>query len=482
MTHPLELVERARDGDLSHFERREVDAHLSICPSCRAYAAELARNDALLARREPQLEAPALRMREGRTFGWTTAIAVAAFLAVVITTAIGIGSDRAARPLPSLSTGSTTPPSAGSVARAANSPAPTSTAFAGEPTTTTGVRVNALPGLHGNWLFTEKIVSNASHTAGELQVWALSVDGGAPRLAFAYEVRLGGVPEATLDSTPYLRRLFSPDGAQVVVSVAGQLVVIDLPSGQARRLAVTGYFPSWSKDGSQIAFVFDKPVAGAATPERHIGVVLATGGPVRDLGVGEAQVEWSPDGSQFIVARQDGIAILDAASGHEVQTLSEHPLGLDSSFAQWRAATPQITITAYRADNTTELLLLDSSSAKARVIDLGASISRLGLSDPRWNPGSSAEIAYVAANISGTDTKFSAHVLDALTGHDLALPISAYQATWTWDGRQIAYLQKANDQPYANAVRLSRPDGSGDQEFLRAGHDEYFASIASFNY
>src|SRR4029077_20209388 len=93
----------------------------------------------------------------------------------------------------------------------------------------------------------------------------LSVPRARPSRFSHSEAPSGGIPEAVLDNAPYLRRQFSPDGREFVVSIGAQLVIIDLPAGQARPLGIAGYFPSWSKDGSQIAYLAEKASAGGAT-------------------------------------------------------------------------------------------------------------------------------------------------------------------------------------------------------------------------
>jgi len=101
---------------------------------------------------------------------------------------------------------------------------------------------------------------------------------------------MGGIPEAPLDNDPYLRRQFSPDGRQIIISTTSAgLAIVDLPSGHARQLGVAGQFPSWSKDGSSIAYIADvsHPDPQVAVPERAIWVVpLAGGSPREVVGVG----------------------------------------------------------------------------------------------------------------------------------------------------------------------------------------------------
>jgi hypothetical protein len=73
-------------------------------------------------------------------------------------------------------------------------------------------------------------------------------------------------------------------------------------------------------------------------------------------------------------------------------------------------------------------------------------------------------------------------VLNIATGNDTRLPISAYEATWTWDGSAVAYIAKSPGCCFGSAVRVWKRDGSGEIELRRATGGEAFFSIASVNY
>jgi hypothetical protein len=238
------------------------------------------------------------------------------------------------------------------------------------------------------------------------------LDTGAPRLALAYDVSLGGIPEAIFDNTPYPRRAFSPDGTPMVVSVGGQLRVVDIVSGQVRPLGVAGYFPAWSKDGSRIAFLFELPVGTVVPPEDAIGVIPAGGGGVRQtaaVGYARQSVEWSPDGSMLIVAQPAGIAIVDAASGQVIRRIPEISEA-GSSFAHWRSKTPQVVLSVTGCERaTTRVIALENVTGGSRtLVDTGERCAPLNLRDPRWNPAGD-EVLYVSARAQpGAEQRHSA--------------------------------------------------------------------------
>ncbi len=350
------------------------------------------------------------------------------------------------------------------------------------------VRANALGRLSGNWVFVGKQVPYPHNIWAEVQVWAIPLAAGVPRVAFAYDVSLGGVPEAIFDNAPYLRRQFSPDGTRVVVSVNGGLVVVDLTSGQVQPLGVSGYFPSWSKDGSRIAYLFYLPVDQVVPPEEAIFVVAASGGPAKEIarvGYRRQSVEWSPDGSMLLVAQPDGMAIVDAANGKVVRRLTE-VASYGSSFAQWTLGTPQITIASGDCDQTTTKLVgLDDVTAPVRtLLDTDERCPTLTVQDPRWNPASPRELLYVAtrAQPGAMPHDYRAHLFDIRSGRDTTLPLSAYEATWTWDGAKIVYIAKSATGFYGDAVRLWPRDGSDERVLVTAGANEFFFSLASLSY
>src|SRR5438128_2366698 len=200
--------------------------------------------------------------------------------------------------------------------------------------------------LSGNWIFAAKQAFDQPQP--EAQIWAVPIAGGTPKLAFAYVVPGGGIPEAPIDNAPYLRRQFSPDGRRMVIAVNGQLVVVDLESGAARALGVKGTFPSWSRDGSRLAFLLTVPNPNAIGPDVSIATVAADGGAVHELGLltqAEA-LEWSVDGMNLLVPQQGRVSIVDVASGAVTRTI-DFQSGPAPSFAHFRRGTPAVALALF---------------------------------------------------------------------------------------------------------------------------------------
>ena len=348
--------------------------------------------------------------------------------------------------------------------------------------------------LRGQWIFVGKEIAKApSLMEREIQIWAVPLDGGSPVQAVSYPAHVSFVPTLS-DLTPYLRRQFSPDGTRLALSVQGELVIVDLSSGGVRPLGTQGVLPAWSKDGSQIAYV-SWATQSFVNGDARVWIVPVGGGPSREIpapwGMNVSPVEWSPDSTQLLVASDDGIDVVDARSGGVVRHLNEHAW----AFGHWRSATPQIalpTVTSPGGAVVSRLVALDSSLAPERVLleskqsfDAGGVASpSILFSDPRWSPVGN-EILYIETHHFGTGPSgFKTHVYELSSGRDDVIPVEAYQATWTWDGRRIVYLTPSVAfRNYGSSLRIANRDGSGSRELLGGGGDNtFFFNVASLNY
>jgi Tol biopolymer transport system component len=115
---------------------------------------------------------------------------------------------------------------------------------------------------------------------------------------------------------------WSPKGDQLAFSVdlddhdgstppEKDVYVLDLVSGESRRLTESGYnwFPSWSPDGTMIAFS-----GGELLTQTLIVMRVDDGSIIRPLDVvGVGPVAWSPDGSLIAFARRGVLYVVEAA-------------------------------------------------------------------------------------------------------------------------------------------------------------------------
>lgn len=125
----------------------------------------------------------------------------------------------------------------------------------------------------------------------------------------------------------------SPDGSSVLGttgvsgSPAGELIVVELRSGEGRVLAraegddVFGAFARWSPDGSKVAYTVGAP--DPAAQSTLCVVSLAVGEPTCFPDVANVlDFDWSPDGQRLVVAAGWSVGILDAATGEFIEIVT----------------------------------------------------------------------------------------------------------------------------------------------------------------
>ena len=184
---------------------------------------------------------------------------------------------------------------------------------------------------------------------------------------FAYVTRRNGTDELWVRSTqgnwdrpvvtakefPTLEALlspvFSPDGSRIAYTalLAGggrrRSLAISPAGGGAPTIIADGYAPSWSPDGSQIAFLWIKPdgtipvatvsVGSDRTPH-EIGLPGVLNAP-----------EWSPSGKWIAVTTFAGVT-LASPDGKDMRTLP----GLNSSALAWSKDSKTIYGLSYNGD------------------------------------------------------------------------------------------------------------------------------------
>jgi WD40 repeat protein len=322
-------------------------------------------------------------------------------------------------------------------------------------------------------------------------VWGIPA-GGTPKLAFSYEVSLGGV--GPIDSDPYLRRQFSPDGRQIVVSTEVGLVIVDLASGSSSSVGVLGQFPSWSKDGATVAYVatVSRPDPQVVPYENAIWVVPAAGGTPRELaGVGYSTTapEWSPDGTLLLAQLKDGVGLIDVASGRALVD-GRIPFALATTGTHWRGAGPHPAIVTIVRFNDTQLVEFDVRDRRygflaqwPRPDDPSPCRCPKGLvpRDPRWNPTGSDEVVFTLLDES--TARSDAMIIDPHSGMTKAVS-DVEEVTWSSDGRQLVYIARGSSG--GGALRVWDRGSGADRELvpLPAGAPNGTAhlSVASVSY
>jgi TolB protein len=245
---------------------------------------------------------------------------------------------------------------------------------------------------------------------------------------------------------------WSPDGSRVALIGWGQnatdLFVLDpiaeqwrqLTRGQQRRLADNDwvYYPRWSPDGEQIAYLSDRNSEYAM-----LWTVRPDGSGARQLmnvrsGLGALDsLSWSPDGSKIAVAgfrdRVGQIYIIDLAHPANPRPLTAEPGGAFDP--AWSPDGEHIAYVA-REGRSTVIRLIEAEGTGVGTTIVQGEFPR----SPRWSPYGS-DLAYVA--LAGSEfelfvapiglTPEGAHVAGRSTQLTRQFGVDATSAiSWTW--------------------------------------------------
>ena len=154
----------------------------------------------------------------------------------------------------------------------------------------TGWEMFLTNGAHPTWSPDgQRIAFVKNESAGGGDVYVINVDGSGERKLMDISWQANKLPLA-----------WSPDGSRLTVTAQG-LFVIDLGSGQSRKVSGNAYDPAWSPDGAQLAFTFWEGDGPSESPAVYVVNADGSGQP-RKLTDGSGP-SWSPDGNRIAFVR-----------------------------------------------------------------------------------------------------------------------------------------------------------------------------------
>jgi TolB protein len=220
-------------------------------------------------------------------------------------------------------------------------------------------------------------------TGGSLhQIYAINLDGSDNRKVIQASVGLN-------------HHDWSPDGQKIaavgyVSSSTWSIYVYDFATDDLARLTTTSGVldsePSWSPDGSSIAF---NRFQSDQESRAEIWVMNADGSDQHWIGVEGFAAKWSPDGNRFIYSsdRSGNYEIYTAnIDGMDEQQLTQS--STDETFPTWSPDGSQIAYSASTGEwntientNTYEIFVMDADGANVRQLTDNASYD----GNPRWS-------------------------------------------------------------------------------------------------
>jgi Tol biopolymer transport system component/imidazolonepropionase-like amidohydrolase len=293
--------------------------------------------------------------------------------------------------------------------------------------------------------------------------------------------------ETRIDEGPVKARLIrwaqqSPDGKRLAFSALSKIYVMDLPSGQPRRLTrntVGEFAPVWSPDGRFIAFVTWAPEGG------HIWKVAPEGGAPQQLTKRAAfysDLAWTPDGERLVVVSGVTRERIEGESGEGQQlrwvsanggdtTLIAPMTGRSPHFAR---ASDRVYLWSGGAITSTRF---DGTDRKTHVRITGPSLggpTPPSATDARISPDGQSAIADVQnklylvtiPKVGGEAPTVSVTDGSSMPVKRLTLDGGEY-LNWTPDGRAVTWSLGATF--YRQAIAESKPESfTARLEFPRA--------------
>ncbi len=248
---------------------------------------------------------------------------------------------------------------------------------------------------------------------------------------------------------------FSPDGSTIAFAVTTvdqkqnrrRSAIWSVPADGSRPpVALTtapqsSNSPRWSPDGTAIAFLSARPVAGDATaeaPRTQVWLLALAGGEPRrvtNLQNGVTSFQWSPDGTRLVVVSRSGPSD-DARSPSDVR--------------HYAHANYKFNDSGWFDDKRAHLWVVDVATGRASQVTSGPDWND---SDPQWSPDG-RRIAFVSdrtgrAFDEGRNT--DVWTVEATGGTPTKISDHAEADTaprWSPDGRTIAFLSAVPEKSH----------------------------------
>lgn len=229
----------------------------------------------------------------------------------------------------------------------------------------------------------------------------------------------------------------------VAAAVAATAVFLTAGSGGSRPVQPAYASPSWSPDGSEIAFVQAWGSTGAVVLVRASDLRLQRVVRTKIL----MQVAWSPTGDRIAYAASDGVFVIRRDGG------SRRRLGAGAGLA-W---SPDGSRLAFDSSSGGPIRVAKADGRGARKVTAGRYDG-----SPAWSPDGQ-RLVFSRSPTAGADPSLFVVGSDGNGLHSLGVQGAA--AAWSPDGTRIAFWRRTRD---GVALAVAGTDGLGERTLTRS--------------